>query len=102
MRPFTVGLPFRVARGRRYLVRNTATARVVDSRRMVKKPIAVFKGEEHLRKALARSQGSMALEGLRMTLDEEKVLADAIRKGLSMEEYLRQVEDEIFWAKART
>jgi hypothetical protein len=66
---------------------------------MAKKPIAVFKNEEHLRKALARSQASMELEGLRMTPDEEKVLAEAIRKGLSREEYLRQIEDEVLWGK---
>lgn len=66
---------------------------------MTKMPIAVYTTEEQLEKDLANSQASMGFEGARMTPDELDVLRDAIRKGLSMDEYLHLVEDQVLRGK---
>jgi DNA-binding NarL/FixJ family response regulator len=76
-----------------------AIARVLHFSRMPKTPIAVYQGEEKLHESLARAQASMGLEGLAMTPAELKVLADAIRKGLSREEYVQRVADSVLRGK---
>ncbi len=66
-----------------------------------KKPIAVYTTEEQLERDLANSQASMGFEGCRMKPKELDLLRDAIRKGLSLEEYLRQVQDEVLSPKGQ-
>ncbi len=83
-------------------MKGSASARaVLDFRPMAKKPIATFENDEALLKAVKEAQASLEFEGMRMTPEEEAALIQAVRSGMSMDEYVRLVEDEVLWGKAR-
>jgi hypothetical protein len=66
------------------------------------KPIAVFASDEDLLRAVRRVQGTLALSGLKMTPHEEAVLIEALREGVSHEQYLRWVEEEVLFGRRCT
>lgn len=62
-------------------------------------PIAVFATDEDLLRAVRCVKGTLALSGLELTRQESAMLIKALREGVSPEEYLRWVEDAVFWGR---
>jgi len=65
------------------------------------KPMAVFATDEELLHAVAQAKASLALSGSEVTPDEEAMLIKAFRERISHDEYMRWVEDAVFWGKKR-
>jgi hypothetical protein len=66
-----------------------------------KKPIATFATDEDLLKAVAEAQASLDFEDMRASPTEEAALVQALRSGMSEEEYFRVIEDEVLWKTGR-
>lgn len=62
-------------------------------------PIAVFATDEDLLRAVRCVKGTLALSGLELTRQESAMLIQAIREGVSLDEYARWVEDAVFWGR---
>ncbi len=64
---------------------------VVSNRAMSGPPMAVFESDEELVDAVRQGQASLELEGLRATPDAEAFLVEALRSGMSEDDYFRAI-----------
>lgn len=79
---------------------NAAAVTVLGCPMTTTKPIAVFASEEDLLDAVASAKASLAMSGVELSADGEAMLVQAIRDGISLDEYARWVEDAVFWARS--
>ncbi len=61
--------------------------------------IATFENDQALLRAVKEAQASLDFEEMRATPEEEAALIQALRSGMSEDEYFALIEEEVLWKK---